>query len=221
MTSEKLDLKPEFLTTGTEIYQILKSSHFLNDGARKVLAITGESGSGKSITALSLKQALENEGFPALILHMDNYFRLPPKANHLARLENRLEIGPGEVQLDVLASHIAAFRKGEALIRIPVTNYQEDWFETRDLRLTPYQILLVEGTYVSFLSDVDLRIFMERNYLQTRMQRKERGRDTEDPFIEEVLAREHTIIKGELQRANIRIDLQYHAHQTRPWQNQN
>jgi len=221
MTFEQLSLKPEFKGTGEEIVRILKKENFLGGREKKVIAITGESGSGKSITALSLKTALETEGISTLILHMDNYFRLPPKANHQARLENRFEIGPDEVQLDLLAAHIRAFRNGENNIRMPVTNYQEDWFESVDLSLENYQVLLIEGTYVSTLPKLDIRIFMERNYLQTVVQRKERGRDKEDPFVEQVLEKEHRIIHLEKERADIIIDLHYHAHQTRTWENQN
>jgi len=221
MTSEQLLLKPEFKGTGVEIYRILNSESFFENGKKKVIAITGESGSGKSITALSLQTALEAVGISTLILHMDNYFRLPPKANHQARLQNRFEIGPDEVQLDLLAAHINAFRNGENSIRMPVTNYQEDWFESVDLSLVNHQILLIEGTYVSNLPDLDIRIYMERNYLQTVNQRRERGRDKEDPFVEQVLEKEHRIIRPEIQKADIIIDLHYHAHQTRTWENQN
>ncbi len=221
MTSEKLSLKPEFKGTGEEIFQILKSENFFEAGKKKVIAITGESGSGKSITALSLQMALEAAGISTLILHMDNYFRLPPKANHQARLQNRFEIGPDEVQLDLLAAHIKAFRNGENSIRMPVTNYQEDWFESVDLTLGHCQVLLVEGTYVSTLPELDVQIFLERDYLQTVLQRKARGRDKEDPFVEQVLKKEHRIIRPEIQKADIIIDLHYHAHQTRTWENQN
>jgi uridine kinase len=221
MTSEQLSLKPEFKGTGEEIFRILESENFFKAGKKKVISITGESGSGKSITALSLQTALEAAGISTLILHMDNYFRLPPKANHQARLQNRFEIGPDEVQLDLLAAHIKAFRNGEYSIRMPVTNYQEDWFESVDLTLGHCQVLLVEGTYVSTLPELDVQIFLERDYLQTVLLRKARGRDKEDPFVEQVLEKEHRIIRPEIQKADIIIDLHYHAHQTRSWENQN
>lgn len=221
MTSEQLSLKPEFKGTGEEIFRILKAENIFDGSEKKVIAITGESGSGKSITALSLQTALEAAGISTLILHMDNYFRLPPKANHQARLQNRFEIGPDEVQLDLLAAHITAFRMGENSIRMPVTNYQEDWFESVDLTLGHCQVLLVEGTYVSTLPELDVQIFMERDYLQTVVQRRERGRDKEDPFVEQVLEKEHRIIRPAINKADIIIDLHYHAHQTRTWENQN
>ena len=217
MTSEKLELRSEFKSTGEEIFEILLQENFLKDGTKKVIAITGESGSGKSITALSLQRKLEEAGVPNLILHMDNYFKLPPKANHQARLQNQHEIGPEEVQLDLLSSHIQAFLRGDTTIRIPLANYKEDWFESRDLDLGPYQVLLVEGTYVSTLPQMDFHIFMERNYLQTVNQRKERGRDREDPFLETVLEKEHTIIRPQIKKADIIIDLNYHAHRNQKW----
>ena len=47
-----------------------------------VIAIGGESGSGKSSTALSLQNELSEKGLRCLTLHMDSYFKLPPKDNH-------------------------------------------------------------------------------------------------------------------------------------------
>ena len=51
----------------------------------KVISIAGESGSGKSVSAIALKKKLQQIGTQALIIHQDNYFKLPPKTNHLKR----------------------------------------------------------------------------------------------------------------------------------------
>jgi uridine kinase len=60
------------------------------------------------------------------------------------------------------------------------------------------QVIIVEGTYVSLLRQVDRRIFIARNRLETleHRQRRNRGSEAADPFIEGVLEVEHKIIAG-------------------------
>ena len=60
------------------------------------------------------------------------------------------------------------------------------------------KVVIAEGTYVSLLRHVDRRIFIARNRLETleHRQRRNRGSEAADPFIEGVLAVEHKIIAG-------------------------
>jgi hypothetical protein len=53
---------------------------------------------------------------------------------------------------------------------------------------------LIEGTYTTLLEFVDLRVFIDRTYRQTLEARKRRARDKWEPFIQDVLEREHQII---------------------------
>jgi uridine kinase len=60
------------------------------------------------------------------------------------------------------------------------------------------KVVIVEGTYVSLLRHVDRRVFIARDRLETleHRQKRNRGGEAADPFIEEVLAVEHKIIAG-------------------------
>ena len=54
--------------------------------------------------------------------------------------------------------------------------------------------LVAEGTYTSLLQFADFRVFIDRDYHQTLEARKRRARDKWEPFIQDVLEREHRII---------------------------
>ena len=176
---------------------------------RLVIGIAGESGSGKSVTAMTLARALEAAGHPALVLHQDDYFHLPPRINHAAREALVSRVGPDEVNLLLLQSHVAAYRSGSEGVEKPETNYATDRFEMRHVAFGDIAVLLIEGTYVLGLVDLDLRIFLAATYSDTRDRRRVRARDVDSAFVERVLAIEHDIIASQSVLADLVVDVHF------------
>ena len=56
---------------------------------------------------------------------------------------------------------------------------------------------------------MDRRVFIDRNRLETLQHRMKRGREEFDPFIEQVLTKEHEIIAQHRARADIIITRDY------------
>jgi uridine kinase len=73
------------------------------------------------------------------------------------------------------------------------------------------KVLIVEGTYTSLLRNVDIRIFIDRTREDTLAHREKRNRGHEvgDPFVEGLLEIEHKIIAGHKHLANIIITKTY------------
>ena len=72
-------------------------------------------------------------------------------------------------------------------------------------------VVIAEGTYTSLLRHVDTRVFIarsRRDTLEHRMKRN-RGGEARDPFVEQVLTREHMIIAGHRQLADFVITKDY------------
>ena len=195
----RVEVRPEYAELAAALMERLLEWGL---GARKrfVVGVAGESGSGKSVTASTLARTLVASGLSAVVLHQDDYFHLPPRANHAARERDIMHVGPGEVNLELMQAHIAEFLHGGDAIVVPMVNYATDRFEARRVELEGVTVLVVEGTYVLGLEDIDLRIFLEATYADTRDRRRTRARDVDSPFVERVLAREHDIIArcGEL-----------------------
>jgi uridine kinase len=63
--------------------------------------------------------------------------------------------------------------------------------------------------YTSLCEHVDCRVFIARNRLETLEHRMKRGREDFDPFIEQVLTREHEIISRHRVRADVIITRDY------------
>lgn len=214
MSTEKIELKPEYLPLGEAL-----GAHVLAMAAghsRFVVAVAGESGSGKSVAARSLAAHLERAGRRPWVLSMDNYFYLPPHQNHKAREADLAHVGPQEVNLPLLQAHLNAFAHGVGPIVLPLTNYPEDRFDQAEADPRFYDILILEGTYVFRLEGIDCRIFMQRDYRQTVEQRRARGRDAESAFVEQVLALEHPIIQATGAQAQLVVDLDYRVRPNTP-----
>lgn len=175
-------------------------------GRRYVVSISGESGAGKSETAAELKNRFVERGFQAMVLAQDDYFVYPPRTNHAMRLKNIDQVGMGEVKLDLIDANLFAFRNLQGSIYKPLVDHPADTITHVILDVSPFDVIIAEGTYTGFLEFVDCRVFIDRTYRQTIDDRRERGREPPDPFLEEVLEREHRVIRRQASRANIVVE---------------
>lgn len=133
-----------------------------------------------------------------MLLHQDDYFRLPPKKNHEVRVRDFSHIGPREVQLDLLDEHICNIKKRVVKeVSIPVTNWETDTEEFIKTDISNTDVIVVNGTYVSLLKEVDFKIYINTHYTCTRNNRVNRNREEVTDFIESVLEKESSIIKSQ------------------------
>lgn len=174
-----------------------------------VIGIAGESGCGKTTTAHALAEELSRREHATVVLHQDDYFLRPPRANHEHRRHDLSAVGPQEVNLDLLQAHVTAFRSETPSVIAPAVDYDADRFSERLIDLTGIAVLIVEGTYVLQLDGVDHAIFLEATHLDTRARRQSRARDLDEPFVNDVLAIEHEIIQAQRARADILIDREF------------
>jgi uridine kinase len=179
---------------------------------RYTITVAGESGSGKSETAKAIADELEKYGIRSVVLGQDDYFILPPKSNDLRRRQDPDWLGPHvEVKLDVLEQNLQDAVQGKREISKPLVDYDLNTIEDEIVNLEGIKVLVAEGTYTSLLRHVDTRVFISRNWIDTleHRQKRERGKEVGDPFIEQVLSIEHKIIAGHRQLADILIEKDY------------
>lgn len=179
---------------------------------RYIITVAGESGSGKSETGKAIANELDKSSIKSVLLGQDDYFVLPPKSNDLKRREDPEWLGPHvEVKLDVLEQNLMEAIQGKKEISKPLVDYDSNTIEDETINLDGIKVLIAEGTYTSLLKHVDARIFISRNWLDTleHRQKRKRGDEVGDPFIEQVLSIEHKIIAGHKQLADILITKDY------------
>jgi uridine kinase len=207
MLGDVIQIKPEYFTTSVKIAEVWKNQ--CKELKRSVIGIAGESGSGKSVTAVCLQKSLHEMGVKALILHMDDYFHLPPSSNHQRRLESLDNVGKHEVNLSLLEENILSFKDGVEAMTVPVVNYKLNSILSEIIPSQGYDVLIIEGTYTFFIENLDFKIYMDRTFEQTREQRASRAREEMSDFIESVLALEHAIIRPTKIDADVVVDVNY------------
>lgn len=171
-----------------------------------VIAIAGESGSGKSTTATSLQLELQKIGVRALIIHLDNYFKEIPSINEEIRRTEFDRIGLPEIDIHRLQTDINTYREGADSILVPVLSADRMNFLEVEIELGDVDLLIVEGTFAFDLDHLDLKIFLEFHYEKSRARRISRGRDKVDEFSEKVLKREHALLQPYSSMADIIIN---------------
>jgi uridine kinase len=207
MRGDKLVLQDYHRRAATEVVSNI-TQDIKKKKTRYIITVAGESGSGKSETGKAIADELEKFGIKSVLLGQDDYFMLPPKSNDLKRREDPEWLGPHvEVKLDILEQNLKDAIHGKKEISKPLVNYDENTIEGETIDLDGIQVLIAEGTYTSLLKHVDTRIFICKNWMDTLelRQKRNRGNEVGDPFIEQVLSVEHKIIAGHKQLADILI----------------
>ena len=180
--------------------------------ARYIITVAGESGSGKSETGQAILEELQKCDIKSVLLGQDDYFVLPPKSNDAKRRENPEWLGPHmEVKLDVLEQNLKDAIAGKDGFTKPLIDYNKNSVDEERVSLVGVKVVIAEGTYTSLLKNVDTKVFIARNRLDTLEHRKKRNRGDEvgDPFIENILKTEHKIIAGHKQLADFVITKEY------------
>lgn len=206
--NEPIIIKKEYFALSKELIKHLEQANQLNK-KKLVIGISGESGSGKSVTAKSLQFELDKLNIHSVILHQDGYYKLPPKENQMERKNNINWVGLNEINMNLWQQHIRQFKENEKVINIPVVNYLKNEFTENYSILADKSVMIVEGVYSFFLKGLDYKIFMSRTYQDTLERRKERSREEYDPFIEEVLAIEQSIVLNRINMADSVISKDY------------
>jgi uridine kinase len=107
--------------------------------------------------------------------------------------------------------HLSAFRAGANSIEKPLVIYAEDRITTETLDVKDANVLIAEGTYTTQLENVDMHVFIDRDFSDTKKHRERRIRHASelDSFIDRVLEIEHEIIAANKPKADIIVNKDY------------
>jgi uridine kinase len=191
----------------------------MKHSGRYSITVAGESGSGKSETARAIADELHSYELNSIVLGQDDYFYLPPKSNDTKRRENGDWLGPHvEVNLPALQKNIDDALLGSLKIDKPIVDYNDPVIGNEEIDISDINVIIAEGTYTSLLKNIDTKVFIARNRIDTLEHRKKRNRGNEvhDPFVEEILKTEHKIIAGHIFLSDFVITNEYNVEQRAP-----
>lgn len=179
---------------------------------RYIITVAGESGSGKTETGKAILEVLQEFGIQSILLEQDDYFVLPPASNDAKRKSDPDWLGPHvEVNLTLLDKNLQDAIQGAEEITKPSIDYHANSVKSVKLNLKDIDVIIAEGTYTSLLRNVDTRIFITSNWKDTLpyRQKRNRGNEVQDPFVENILSTEHKIIAGHRFLADFIISKDY------------
>lgn len=163
--------------------------HRLNK-QRLAIAIGGESGSGKSEIAETLRAVLRNEDSRVKILHLDNYYKIAPAVRTDYRREHGMDaVGLHEIDWDMLEENIEAFRQGKPTT-IPFLDLYTDQEDKLVTDFGNIDILIIEGLYACNAT-VDIRAHIDLTYHETKKAQLKRKKEKVDKLRFMVLEKEH------------------------------
>ncbi len=186
--------------------------YILRDKANKphdhkyVVAISGESGSGKTELAHVLANNMKWDSIRAKLLHLDNYYKVPPLMRTEWRKTNGLDsIGLNEIDWKLVNKTIQDFREDRESM-IPIIDIIP---ETVDKLITDFKkisMLIIDGLYAINAEDIDLNVFIDLTYHETKMAQLVREKEIPDEFRLQVLEREHRHVRSLLPKADIVVN---------------
>jgi uridine kinase len=162
---------------------------------KMVIAIGGESGSGKSEVAHVVSRKLKGTGQLAKILHIDNYYKVPPVERTEWRKKHGIEsIGLSEYDWDLIHQSIAEFRESKKAV-LPCIDLLTDQVDSLLTSFEGIRFLIVEGLY-ALKADADLRVFIDLTYHETKRAQILRGKEPQNEYRLQVLEKEHTVVQA-------------------------
>jgi uridine kinase len=174
-----------------------------------IVAISGESGSGKSELAHSLAMLLKKEGARPKILHTDNYYLVPPVERRAYRLESNFkEVGLDEYDWELLNRNIDEYRFNlEATL--PCVDIVTDEVDQLLTDFSKVDVLVVDGLYAMGIEGVDLYIYIDLTWHETKKNQELRGKESTDDYRLQVLEKEHEGVRSLRHLADLFIDRSY------------
>lgn len=175
-------------------------------GEKVVLAIGGESGSGKSEIAHEIARALKKQGTPAKVMHIDNYYLTSPVERTPWRQEHGIEsIGFTEYDWDTINRNISEFHKDQNRVSLPCIDLLTDQEDQLITSFKGLKYLIIEGLY-AIQAAAHLKVLIDLTYHETKKAQFERGKEPTNDYRWQVLQREHEVIKSLRPQADILVN---------------
>jgi uridine kinase len=175
-----------------------------------IVAISGESGSGKTELAHVVARGLRAHGIFAKPMHIDNYYRVLPLERKQWRIDNIIEkcVGYGEYDWDTIYRNIDEFRQGKQAT-MPCVDLVTEQVDTLITDFSNVDMLIIDGLYAIKTKGVDMRVFIELTYHETKKAQADRGKEPQNEYRWAVLEQEHKMVQALRDSADFLITKEY------------
>jgi len=175
-----------------------------------IVAISGESGSGKTELAHVLAKMLRKEGIFAKPIHIDNYYKVHPLERTEWRKCHGIEnaVGLNEYDWDTIYKNIDDFKNNKKST-MPCIDLVTEQVDSLTTDFNGIDMLIIDGLYAINTPDVDLGIFIELTYHDTKKAQIIRGKEPQNEYRMKVLEREHQVVQSIKPKARLLVTNDY------------
>jgi uridine kinase len=179
---------------------------------RMVVAISGESGSGKTELAHVIAKGLRRSGIFAKPIHTDNFYNTHPLERREWRSKQGIEnvVGFNEYKWKEINLVIDDFKNGR-VSEMPCVDLVTEQVDRLTTDFSTIDMLIVDGLYALKAEGIDLRIFIDLTYLETKDKHTKdaRGKEVMDEVRWATLGQEHKMVSSLKPMANLIITKDY------------
>lgn len=179
------------------------------DGYRYIVSISGESGSGKSELAHTLGKALKQNSIRVKVIHSDNYYKIQPLLREEWRRNKGFDkIGIDEYDWVKINRTIRDFKEGQECM-IPCIDQIPEQVDKLITDFGKIDLLIIDGLYAIKTENVDLKIFIDLTYHETKINQIIRMKEAMNEFRLKILEQEHKNVVSLKPLADLIVDKSY------------
>lgn len=179
------------------------------DGYRYIVSISGESGSGKSELAHALGKMLKQSSIRVKVIHTDNYYKIQPLLREEWRRNKGFDkIGIGEYDWVKINRTIRDFKDGQECM-IPCIDLIPEQVDKLITDFGKIDLLIIDGLYAIKTKHVDLKIFIDLTYHETKINQIIRMKEAMNEFRLKILEQEHKNVVSLKPLADLIVDKSY------------
>jgi len=175
------------------------------NGDKIVLAIGGESGTGKTEIAHEVARNLKIRKTPAKVMHIDNYYLTSPAERTPWRKEHGLKsIGYTEYDWETINRNLHEFQQNQDQVIMPCIDLLTDQEDILTTSFQDIRYLIIEGLY-AIQAEADLKVLIDLTYRETKKAQFKRGKEPTNEFRWQVLQREHEVVQTLRSQADLLV----------------
>lgn len=180
-----------------------------DDRYRCVVGISGESGSGKSELAHSLGKLLKESNIRVKVIHTDNYYKIQPLLREEWRRNKGFDkIGIDEYDWVKIKKTIRDFKEEQECM-IPCIDLIPEQVDKLITDFSKIDMLIIDGLYAIQAPDIDLRVFIDLTYHETKINQIIRMKEAMSDFRLMILEKEHQAVASLKPLADLIVDKSY------------
>lgn len=176
---------------------------------RYIVGISGESGSGKTELAYVLGMLLKKDNVRVKVIHTDDYYKIQPLLREEWRRNKGFsQIGMKEYDWSNINKTIRDYKDRQESV-LPCIDLISEQVDKLITDFNKVDFLIVDGLYAINIPKIDLRVFIDLTYQETKMNQIIRMKEELTNFRLQILEREHQAVVALKPKADLIVNKSY------------